>query len=70
MWLVLVLLVLAAGHCRADSCPDVFQIIRPDEAHASLELVEDGLGCLEALDSTISLVGVVGSVHTLSLIHI
>lgn len=64
MWLVLVLLVLAAGHCRADSCPDVFQIIRPDEAHASLELVEDGLGCLEALDSTISLVGVVGSVHT------
>lgn len=60
MWLVLVLLVLAAGRCRGDSCSEIFQIIRPDEAHASLELVEDGLACLEALDSPVSVVGVVG----------
>lgn len=60
MWLVLVLLVLAAGRCRGDSCSEIFQIIRPDEAHVSLELVEDGLACLEALDSPISVVGVVG----------
>ena len=63
----LVLVAALRGVSAAESAsthPRIFQIARPTADHSSLEVVEEGLRRLEAVNEPISIVAVVGGFHS------